>query len=118
MPKRQKLKLCLVGAVCGAINGLFGSGGGLVAVPALKACGYDVKKAHASSIAMTASFSIVSVFIYLSHQAQGFSLALRFIPAGIIGALVGTFLLRRISPVFLSRIFAVIMIYSGVRLIL
>lgn len=118
MHKNKKLTICLVGAVCGAVNGLFGSGGGLIAVPALKAYGFDVKKAHASSIAMTATFSMISVITYLSGSAVDISLALGFIPAGIIGALIGTILLRHISPVFLSRIFAIIMIYSGARLLI
>ncbi len=62
----------LIGAAAGFLNGLFGSGGGIAAVPLLEKNGVEKKKAHAESVALimvlsaalrTESFSAVSLFI-------------------------------------------------------
>ena len=58
------LKLLLVGAVAGFVNGFFGAGGGLLIVPMLSLiCGLDSKVAHATTLAsvllMCVSSSVV-----------------------------------------------------------
>ena len=53
--KHKKLYFYILGAVTGICNGLFGSGGGIAAVPMLQKGGVDVKKSHATSLALTLS---------------------------------------------------------------
>lgn len=120
MPKKgaSKLRLSVVGGLCGMMNGIFGSGGGLVAVPSLQKCGFSVKKAHASSIALTGAFSVISAVTYAMNGYADLGMALRYIPGGIAGAIVGALLMKRISPAVLKRIFGAILIISGVRLFL
>ncbi len=49
----------LSGAAAGVLNGFFGAGGGLVAVPALEKGGLSsVKEAHATALALTACLSV------------------------------------------------------------
>lgn len=117
MPEKRR-KLILLGLIVGAVNGLFGSGGGLVAVPMLQRQGLDVKKSHAMAISMTAVFSLISASAYLLGGYVSLGVALKYIPFGIIGAIVGARLLRRISPVIIKRIFGAIMIVSGVRILI
>lgn len=107
-----------MGAVCGAINGLFGSGGGMIAVPMLEHDGVDTKKAHASSLALTLPLSIVSAFVYLQRGSFDLGLALKFIPWGLAGAAVGTLLMKHITDGTLQKLFGAVMIYFGVRMIL
>ena len=45
-------RAALTGGLCGVLNGLFGAGGGIAAVPLLKAGGLEQKKAHATSLAV------------------------------------------------------------------
>ncbi len=60
--KKGKLYFYIVGAVTGLCNGLFGSGGGIAAVPMLQKGGVDVKNSHATSLALTLPLSVISAF--------------------------------------------------------
>ena len=115
--KKNKLYFCLLGAITGAANGLFGSGGGIIAVPMLEHDKTEVKKAHATSIAITLPLSIISSFIYFGRGSIDIVYALKFIPFGIAGVFVGTKLLLKLSNTALKRIFGVVMIIFGIRLI-
>ena len=110
--------MAAVGAMTGIMNGLFGSGGGLIAVPCLKKTGFEVKAAHASAIALTSVFSLVSCISYGSYGTLNFNEAIKFVPMGLAGATVGSFLMKKIKSDLLTRIFGAVMIYSGVRLLL
>ena len=52
MKLSQKALGWLGGGVTGLLNGLFGSGGGMVAVPLLEHGGLEPARAHATSIAV------------------------------------------------------------------
>ncbi|MBQ8790467.1 MAG: sulfite exporter TauE/SafE family protein [Ruminiclostridium sp.] len=108
----------IFGLLCGFLNGLFGSGGGTVAVPCLEKSGLETKKAHASSVLLIFVLSIFTSIIYFLNGNLDFSLAAQFIPYGIIGAVIGSLTLRKISSDILKKIFAVIIIISGVRILL
>lgn len=114
----KRLAVPLTGIFCGAMNGLFGSGGGLVAVPCLEKSGFEVKQAHASAIALTSVFSLISCVSYGFSGNLSISDAIKYVPGGLIGALIGAMIMRRIDPALLKRIFGLVMIYSGVRLLI
>ena len=58
-------RAAVTGAACGLLNGLFGAGGGMAAVPLLKAGGLPQKKAHATSLAVILPLAAVSAAFYL-----------------------------------------------------
>lgn len=107
-----------MGALVGIANGLFGSGGGIVAVPMLEYDKTEVKKAHATSIAITLPLSIISSFVYFSKGSIDIVYALKFIPFGIAGVFIGSKLMMKLSGITLKRIFGVVMIAFGIRLIM
>lgn len=114
----KKFSMPLTGILCGAMNGLFGSGGGLVAVPCLEKSGFEVKQAHASAIALTSVFSLISCVGYGFAGNLNISESLKYMPGGLIGAFIGALIMKRIDPSLLKRIFGLVMIYSGVRLLI
>lgn len=114
----SKLSTALSGFAIGIVNGLLGAGGGMIAVPLLKKIGLEQKSAHANAIAVILPISILSAFLYLYKDYVNLSDAIPFIPTGILGALLGTYFLRKISPLWLKRIFGAFMIYAGVRLLI
>ena len=113
---KNKLVTYLFGFFVGIINGLLGAGGGLLAVPALKKLGMDQKDAHRNAVAVILPLSIFSAALYLFRGNVAVGDTLIFIPGGLIGAGVGTLLLKKISPKWLAVIFGAFMVYSGVRL--
>ena len=119
MTKYLKQKyLYVVGALTGLANGLFGSGGGIVAVPMLERNINDVKKSHATSIAITLPLSVISGFVYFNKGSIDIVYALKFVPFGILGVFVGSKLLLKLSNKTLKRLFGLVMIFFGVRLIM
>ncbi len=106
----------LLGIIAGLLNGFFGSGGGVAAVPMLEKGGILPRSAHATSIAITSALSVVSVVFYLSRNSVSMSDALILIPSGVLGAILGSMLLRKIPVVILKRIFGGLLAVSAIRL--
>lgn len=115
-PKRLITVLGSIAA--GLINGLLGSGGGMVAVPLLERGGVEANRAHATSVAIMLPLSAVSAAFYLWDGKVTFADALPYIPGGIVGSIVGVLLLRKVRPELLRRIFGGVAVYSGLRILL
>lgn len=107
----------IIGAVCGVLNGLFGAGGGIAAVPLLKWSCIPLKKAHATSLAVILPISIVSAVLYLMNGTIQFTDALPYLPGGFIGAILGAMLMQKIPDKLLRKAFGAFMIYAAVRLL-
>lgn len=110
-------KAAATGIVAGFLNGLFGSGGGMVAVPMFKKSGLSVKEAHATSVLMMAALSAASALLYLSSERLEFGDALGFIPAGIVGGIVGSLFFKKIKSVTLRRIFGAFIVFSALKIL-
>ena len=108
----------LLGALTGIVNGLLGAGGGMIAVPSLRKLGLDKKEAHANAVAVILPLAIFSAVLYLYEGRVTLTDPLIYIPSGIAGAILGTFIMKKITAKSLGRIFGAFMIYSGVRVIL
>ena len=116
--KKINFKTVFSGIAIGVVNGLMGAGGGMLAVPILKKAGFDQRKAQANAIAVILPISIVSCVMYLIRGNVQISDALPFLPGGILGAVIGTFLLSKLPTKLLKKIFAAFMIWAGVRLLM
>lgn len=115
--KKKTLISALSGIFIGAVNGLLGAGGGMLAVPMLKKSGMEQKQAHANAVAVILPISLVSAVAYIIKGNVSVSDAVPFMPAGVAGAVVATFLLKKISPVYLKIIFGGFMVWAGVRML-
>lgn len=116
--KKIKLMPLIFGGLIGVVNGLFGAGGGMLAVPLLKKMGFSQTDAHANAVAVILPITVVSAVLYIIRDYVEISGALIYIPTGIIGSVLGTLILKKISPFYLKKIFGFFMIYAGVRLLL
>ena len=113
----KKIYFYILGAVTGAINGIFGSGGGVIAVPMLNKAGIETKHSHATSIALTLPLSVVSAIFYAAENTFNINDALPLIPFGLAGVVLGSILLKKLSNVWLKRIFGIFLIISGGRML-
>jgi uncharacterized membrane protein YfcA len=110
-------KRLLLGGVIGGINGLLGAGGGILCVPLLIKEGFERKSAHKNAVAVILPITVVSALSYLFQGHVTLSDGLKYIPGGVIGAALGTFLISKLSGKWLRRIFGLFMIWAGWRLI-
>ena len=101
------------GAISGFLNGLFGSGGGVIAVMFFRKLLKDEKKAHASATLMILFMSIISFTLYSIYGNVEWKTGFMFVPGGLIGAVAGTFILKKINPTKLKKVFAIILIIAG-----
>ena len=105
--------------LAGGVNGLLGTGGGMVLTLALRAA-YpgERREAMAISTACTLFFSVMSILLYaISGHFEGVSVLPSILPAFLGGAL-GALLLGRVRIPYLDLLLALLLLYSGISLIL
>ena len=116
--KRNFVKSTAAGVLTGAVNGIFGGGGGMVAVPLLsKMLGYEDKQAHATAIFVIAPVCAASAVIYIIN---GYAVLDVIIPAAVgtvAGGFVGAYSLSKFSSAAVNYIFIAIMFAAGVRML-
>lgn len=116
--KNYRFLLSLCGAVTGAVNGVFGGGGGMIAVPLLNGVlNKPTSVSHATAILVILPISLASGIIYLIN---GYFQSELFIAVGIgvlFGGFLGAELLKKLSAKTITLIFAVIMFAAGIKLI-
>lgn len=113
----KKLFSSIGGFFAGVLNGLLGAGGGIIVVPILTKLGLPRQKAHATSVFIILPLCIFSAVLYLKDGKVSLNQALPYMGFGIIGAIIGTFILQRINEKLLKKIFALLMIWAGIRMI-
>lgn len=100
-------RLISTGSVAGFLSGLLGVGGGFVIVPTLhKVTNLDMKSIVATSLAVVALVSIMSIVAYITQHAIHWQIAIPFSLATILGMLAGRFLSNKISNQAIQRTFA------------
>ncbi len=116
---KPSLKSGGLGFLAGILNGLFGAGGGLLVVPMLEAQELPPQKAHATSIAVILPLSLLSAALALFQgRTLDWPAVWTLLPFGLAGAAAGAFLLSRMNPLLLKRLFGAVMLIAAVRLLL
>lgn len=105
----------LEGILIGLTNSLLGAGGGIAGIWALKKMGLKDKNAHASCLLMMAFLSVISLGIYFYNGFFSLRKEFFYLPFALAGSIFGAKLLKKLKPVYLKILFAVFMIYSGIR---
>ncbi len=118
MCKKNVLQLIICGALCGFLNGFFGSGGGIVSVVFLRKIVSSEKQAHACSTFVMLLLSIVSLCLYWNGGFVDINQAIYFVPLGLVGSVVGAFFLKKIGSATLKKIFGAVLVVSGVLILL
>ena len=114
---KEKIKYAIAGALAGVANGLFGAGGGMILIPFFrKFLKMDEKRAFATSLAVILPLSIVSASVYAFRGEFDFKTALPFVIGGTLGGFVGGKVFRKVPVRLLRIVFALFMLYGGIRL--
>lgn len=107
----------MTGLAAGFINGLLGTGGGMIVLPSLISSGMDRQKAHVNSVCIIFFICLSSAFIYLNSHDLDFTQALPYIPWGILGSITGSVLLPKTNQSVLRKLFGCFSIWAAYRLI-
>ena len=111
-------KRITAGILTGAVNGLFGGGGGMVAVPLLgKLCGYEDKEAHATAIFVIAPVCAASALVYIINGYAALDVIIPAAVGSVAGGLAGALILSKCPKTILNYIFVALMFAAGVRML-
>lgn len=117
--KQNWLFPALAGLLAGLANGFFGGGGGMVLVPLFTGlCGLSQRSAFATSVAVILPLCILSSVIYLLRGSLDLAAALPYLLGGLMGGFWGGKLFQKVNILWLRRIFALLILYGGVKSLL
>lgn len=107
-----------IGLLAGFINGLFGSGAGMIVLPGLiSVMKLDSKVARGTSLFILVVVSVVTCFFYVENVTD--YTALWFITAGgIFGGVIGSKFAKKVPENVLKIVLGIVMLLSGIRLLM
>jgi uncharacterized membrane protein YfcA len=107
-----------VGVLVGLLSGLLGVGGGILLVPILVGYfGVDQHLAHGTSLAVVVPTACLGAIIYGYHGSMDVTIAAQLAVGGIIGAPIGTRLMKKIPAAQLKRLFGIMLMLVGIRMV-
>ncbi len=119
--KERSMKISVslaVGAVAGLINGLLGTGGGILLILAqsLALKEQDTKDRFVTAVVSILPMSVISACMYVGANGLSLGQAAPYLAAALPGGILGGWLTCRISPTLLKVIFALLMLWAGWRM--
>lgn len=111
----RKYAFYIIGIFSGFVNGILGTGGGTVVVPAIQWLGVDAKKSHSTAIAIILPVTLISAFFYFRQGNIDLKSTLILSVSGCAGAVIGAKFLKKIPSFYLKIIFGISMIAGGIK---
>jgi uncharacterized membrane protein YfcA len=112
-------KMALAGLCAGAVNGLFGAGGGMVLVPLLTTLTtLKEEEVFPSSIAIILPLCLVSLGVSFLRQGIDLQLALPYLAGGALGAVPAGLWGHRIPVKWLHKFLGILILWGGFRYLL
>lgn len=109
----------VTGAIIGFVNGFWGGGGGMICVPLLtQVIRLPEKKSHATTLLIMLPLSIVSLIVYIIRGNMPWFDAFRISIGFVAGGVIGAFLLKLLSNMWLGIVFSIIIIAGGLKMLL
>lgn len=111
------------GFLAGIVNGLLGTGGGIILLLILRQCsGKDRKNAFAASLFCILPLSVLSLLLYIGNGSvrAGDVFVRHHIPmaaGALIGGAAGAYLLDLLKLPFVEKLFALLLIFAGARMV-
>ena len=115
----MRIAILALSSLCaGFLNGLLGTGGGMILILCLTRLLSPSrgKEVFALGSVGVFTFSLISALLYGEGGSLDFARLPAFALAGMLGGTLGALLLDRIGVFWLRKIFALLLLYSGLKL--
>lgn len=109
--------LVATGVATGVLAGLLGVGGGIIMVPAMTALGLSRHRATASSLAAILLVAVAATVAFGAAGDVDVGTAVALGLGGLAGSTVGAQWMSRLSGVTLARIFGLVLLAAGIRML-
>lgn len=113
----DNLKEIFCGVAVGAANGIFGGGGGMLAVPLLQKTGLSEQKAHATAILVILPVSSFSFFLYAFRGYADLNVLIPTALGVTAGGFLGAKLLNKLPTKVITLAFAALQAFAGLWLL-
>ena len=116
MTNKKHMDLILPGLCAGAVNGLFGAGGGMILVPLLtRFAKLNDDEVFPASISMMLPICLVSLGVSACHAPLPFSVALPYLFGSAVGGVLAGRYGSKIPTIWLHRILGGFVLWGGIR---
>ena len=115
---KSKWKGVVFGVGIGGANAVFGGGGGMLAVPALRLLGYEEKQAHATAIAVILPVSALSFLWYFLGGIYDVNVLIPTALGTLVGGVLGAKILRLLPQKAVGYAFAFLQALAGLWMLL
>ena len=116
MKQNTTFKMILAGICAGAVNGLFGTGGGMVLVPLLTALtDLEDEAIFPSSVSIILPICVISLFCSKNVDTLSFMSILPYLLGSAAGGILCGLLGKRIPTKWLHRILGILILWGGVK---
>ena len=121
--KKRSMLFALAGILSGIVNGLLGTGGGILTVLFLSKIYarekiYSTKDVFAITLCSSLIMSAASLVFYLSEGFFDLSQGAPYMLAAIFGGAFGAFLLDRLNSKTMKLIFALLVVWAGISMMI
>jgi len=116
MKNKTVFPLVICGAAAGAVNGLFGAGGGMVLVPLLTWL-TDLKdnEIFPASVAIIAPLCVVSLLLTANPESFSWKALIPYLIGSIVGGILAGLFAKKIPTGFLHKLLGMLILWGGVR---
>jgi len=116
MKIKKYLGSVLAGGGAGAVNGLFGAGGGMVLVPLLTGLTrLPDDEVFPSSVSIILPICFVSLSVSLRNNSISWDTVIPYMLGSAAGGILAGLFGRRIPTLWLHRLLGVLILWGGVR---
>lgn len=111
-----EIPLIILGISTGILSGFFGIGGGTVSVPILLYMGFGIKEAIGISAMQMLFSSFAAYLIHKKKQTYSAKITKYFGFGGIVGAIIGAFLVKLLNESILEWLFLSLVAFTLIKL--
>ena len=116
MPQRQTLKIAVAGFAAGAVNGLFGAGGGMILVPLLVLLtDLDENEIFPASVSIILPTCLVSLIFSPDWSAFTDASAWVLLAGSAVGGIIAGIWGKHVPTLWLHRALGLLILWGGFR---
>ncbi len=111
------MKKFLFGLLAGVISGIVGSGGGILLVPFFEKEGLSAKESHITTLSVILAITTLTLALRLFSSTEAVPYSFPHLLPAVVGGVLGSVAIKKIKVPILKKIFAGLLIFSGVRML-
>ena len=114
--KKKSLSMAVCGICAGAVNGLFGAGGGMLLVPLLTLwTALPDDEVFPSSVSIILPICLVSLSLTLQPGAVPWDIAIPYLLGSAGGGVLAGLIANKIPTLWLHRLLGILILWGGIQ---